>query len=201
MILLSYVRLRAIQPGGGVLGGAGLRRGLTGVEPCCVGAQPSVVEQWAAALCTPSMQQAHMECPGPHTNGDRVPAPRHRGVHQGLVRPRQGARHAAEGTIGPEQHNGRGCCRNYACTRERREREYRGSSWASSNGLVGGLRVSLFPVFHCKQHPYTQRVRYTHSSPVHLYPWVDIPAFAFYSQRLRHTTPHHTTPHHTTPQP
>ena len=31
--------------------------------------EPSVVEQWAAALRTPSIQRAHMERPGPHTLG------------------------------------------------------------------------------------------------------------------------------------
>ena len=55
--------------------------------------------------------------------GDRVRAPRHQGVHPGLVRPRQGARHAAKGPAG--------CCRSYACTRRRRGRGSRGSSWAN----------------------------------------------------------------------
>ena len=31
--------------------------------------EPAVMEQWAAALRTPSMQRAHMECFGPHTLG------------------------------------------------------------------------------------------------------------------------------------
>ena len=31
--------------------------------------EPAVLEQWAAALRTPSMQRAHMECSGPHTPG------------------------------------------------------------------------------------------------------------------------------------
>ena len=31
--------------------------------------QPPVLEQWAAALRTPSMQRAHMKCIGPHTHG------------------------------------------------------------------------------------------------------------------------------------
>ena len=29
--------------------------------------EPAVMVPWAAALRTPSMQRAHMECPGPHT--------------------------------------------------------------------------------------------------------------------------------------
>ena len=29
--------------------------------------EPVVLEQWAAALCTPCMQRAHMECSRPHT--------------------------------------------------------------------------------------------------------------------------------------
>ena len=31
--------------------------------------EPAVLEQWAAALHTPSMQRAHMERSGPHTLG------------------------------------------------------------------------------------------------------------------------------------
>ena len=31
--------------------------------------EPIVQEQWAAAMRTPSMQRAHMECSGPHTLG------------------------------------------------------------------------------------------------------------------------------------
>ena len=31
--------------------------------------EPAILEQWAAALRTPFMQRAHMECSGPHTLG------------------------------------------------------------------------------------------------------------------------------------
>ena len=31
--------------------------------------EPTILEQWAAALRTPSMQRAHMECSGPHMLG------------------------------------------------------------------------------------------------------------------------------------
>ena len=31
--------------------------------------EPAVLEHWAAALRTPSMQRAHMECSGPHALG------------------------------------------------------------------------------------------------------------------------------------
>ena len=31
--------------------------------------EPTILAQWAAALCTPSMQRAHMECSGAHTLG------------------------------------------------------------------------------------------------------------------------------------
>ena len=31
--------------------------------------EPIVLEQWAGALCTPSMQRAHMVCSRPHTLG------------------------------------------------------------------------------------------------------------------------------------
>ena len=31
--------------------------------------EPAVMEQWAAALRTPSIQRAHVECSGPHTLG------------------------------------------------------------------------------------------------------------------------------------
>ena len=33
---------------------------------------PNVMEQWAAALRTPSMQRAHMQCSRPHTLGTEV---------------------------------------------------------------------------------------------------------------------------------
>ena len=33
--------------------------------------EPTLLEQWAAALHTPSMQRAHMECSGPHTLGTK----------------------------------------------------------------------------------------------------------------------------------
>ena len=34
--------------------------------------EPAVLEQWAAALRTPLMQRAHMECAGPHTLGTQL---------------------------------------------------------------------------------------------------------------------------------
>ena len=43
----------------------------------------------------------------PHA-GDIVHTTRDRGVHQSLVRPRQGASHVAESPPGPEQHDGVG---------------------------------------------------------------------------------------------
>ena len=58
--------------------------------------EPVVMEQWAAALRTPSMQRAHMECSGPH---------------QSMVRPHQGASDVAESPPGPEQHDGAGVAR------------------------------------------------------------------------------------------
>ena len=33
--------------------------------------EPTVLEQWAAALQTPSMQLAHLECTGPHSLGTK----------------------------------------------------------------------------------------------------------------------------------
>ena len=33
--------------------------------------EPAVMQQWVAALRTPSMQRAHMECSGPHTLGTK----------------------------------------------------------------------------------------------------------------------------------
>ena len=33
--------------------------------------EPAIMEQWAAALPTPSMHPAHMECSGPHTLGTK----------------------------------------------------------------------------------------------------------------------------------
>ena len=64
--------------------------------------EPAMLEQWVAALRTP---------PGVHRApraGHGVHTPRHRGVHTGLVRSRQGACHVAEGPLGPRQHDGVG---------------------------------------------------------------------------------------------
>ena len=39
---------------------------------------------------------------------------------------------------------------------------------------------SLSPLFRRRKHTHTQRARDTHSPPIYLYPWVDIPTFAFW---------------------
>ena len=67
---------------------------------------PTVLEQWAAALRTPSMQLAHLECTRAPLAGHGVPLPRRGGVHTDLVRPRQGPCYTAEGPPGSGQHYG-----------------------------------------------------------------------------------------------
>ena len=82
----------------------------------------------------------------PHA-GDKVHTQRHRGVHPSLVRPRQGASHAAEGPLGPKQHDGVGrCCRSRAGTNRRKEREYSRNFWDESNRLGGDIQVSPTPL-------------------------------------------------------
>ena len=61
---MSLVRQR-----GPVVGVLGVVLVVAGVVFRSLLPPPAVLEQWAAALCTPSMQRAHMECSGPHTLG------------------------------------------------------------------------------------------------------------------------------------
>ena len=49
----------------------------------------------------------------------------------------------------------------------------------SAAGTAGQSSGQRTPTFRCGKHTRTQRARNTHSPPVFLYPWVDIPAFAF----------------------
>ena len=146
--------------------------------------EPNVLEQWAAALRTPSMLRAHMEC---STRWDRVHTSRNRGVHQSLVRPCQGACHVAESPPGPRQHDGVGV----AGAAPAPAGGERGSTAGNSGMTTVARRVTsrfprlpLFPPITTQLHTYTltltQRARYTHSPPVYLYPWVDIPAIALW---------------------
>ena len=98
----------------------------------------------------------------------------------------QAVRHHTESIDGAARHAGcSGPMRPCATARRRRQ------------GSVGQVRECTGPAM--QQHTYTQCAHNTHSPPVYLYPWVDIPAFCHLviAPSAHHTTPHHTTPHHT----
>ena len=83
--------------------------------------EPAVLEQRAAAMRTPSMQRAHMECSGPHALGTEFI--RHM-IEESI---RVWYAHAkARATLLKarlaQAARWRGCCRSYACTSKRRER-------------------------------------------------------------------------------
>ena len=98
---------------------------------------------------TPSMQQAHMDCSGPHTLGTEFMCHiieeftrvwyAHAKARATLLKAWLGLNSKMGGCCS-------GCCKSYACTSRRRGRESRGSYWANSNGRVGSLQVSLFPL-------------------------------------------------------
>ena len=148
-----------------------------GGESGCVSAQLAV---GAGCSRTVGGYVAHpLHAAGPHT-GDRVHMPCHRGVHHSLVRPHQGACHVVEGPPGPEHHDGVGVV-GVALAPAGGER---GSSTGASRLIAVAWwvtsRFPLFPSFRRYQHSYAQRAHYTHNPPVYLYPWVDIPAIAFW---------------------
>ena len=86
-----------------------------------------MLEQWAAALRTPSMQRAHLECTGLHALGTEFI--RHV-IEESL---RVWYAHAKARAMLLEARLGQaaqwcGLCRSYTCTSKRREKGYSGSS-------------------------------------------------------------------------
>ena len=58
---------------------------------------------------------------------------------------------------------------------------YSGSSWDDDRHQGGDVQVPPTPPISApKPHTYAQRAHNTHSPPVYLYLWVDIPAIAFW---------------------
>ena len=82
----------------------------------------AVMEQWAAALRTPSMQRAHMECFGPHTLGTEFI----RNVIQesiiGWYAHAKARATLLKARLGPSTR-WRWCCRKYARTSRQGERD------------------------------------------------------------------------------
>ena len=80
--------------------------------------EPAVLEQWAAAVRTPSMQWAHMDCSGAHTLGREF-------VRQVIKEAiAKACATIAEGPAGPKQHDGVG---------------FAGTTPAPAGGAVGSL--------------------------------------------------------------
>ena len=167
--------------------------------------EPTVLEQWAAALRTPSMQRAHMECSGPHTLGTEFI----RHVIEESIRVWYA--HAKARAMLLKARLGqaarwRGCCTSYACTSRRREREYSGNFWHDSRRPESDAQVSPTPLFPpLTTHSHTARALHTQPSRLHVpvgrHPGhcLLVTAPSAHHTTLHHTTPHHTTPHHTTP--
>ena len=169
------------------------------------------MEQWAAALRTPSMQRAHMQCSGPHTLGTQFIRNiieesitvwyAHAKTRATLLKVR----------LGPTTR-WRGCCRTYACTSRRREREYSGNFRDNSFRLVGDIQVSPTPPLSADNHTlthgaraiHTVRALYTQPSclpvPVGRHPGhcLLVTAPSAHPITSHHITSHHITSHHIT---
>ena len=125
--------------------------------------EPAVLEQWAAALRTPSMQRAHVECSGPHTMGTEF------------------IRHVIEESIRVWYAHAKACAtllkarlgpgstmawvlQSYACTSRRREREYSGNFWDDNCHHEGDIQVSPTPPLSADDHTLTHGARTTHTA-------------------------------------
>ena len=126
------------------------------------------------------MQRAHLECTGPHALGTEFL----RHVIEESIRvwyAHAKACHAAEGPPGPGQHDGVDICRSYACTNKRSERDCSGSSWSEDGRQGGADQVFPAPPLSARTYTHTHDAHTTHTAPpVYVYPWVDIPAIAFW---------------------
>ena len=165
--------------------------------------EPTVLEQWAAALRTPSMQLAHLECTGPHSLGTEFL----RHVVEDSIRIWYA--HAKARATLLKARLSPGSTMAWAlqelrlhqqAEREGVQRElleYARSPEANSPGLPD----SPSP---CRGlHTYARRAHNTHSParlplPVGRHPGL-LPFGNSAFGTPHHTTPHHTTPHHTTP--
>ena len=101
-----------------------------------------------------------------------VPLPHHRGVYLGLVRPRQGSYHAAEGLPGPGQHNCVGVAGAAPTPASRAGRSAAGVpriSTVARGGSTRSLRLPLSPPR--PTHIHTARARNTQPRPFTCIRW------------------------------
>ena len=125
--------------------------------------EPAVLEQWAAALRTPSMQRAHLECT-PHALGTEFL----RHVIEESIRVWYA--HAKARATLLKAHLGPGSTM-----------ECSGSSWSKDGRQGGTNQVFPTPPLSAKTYTHTHGAHTPHTAPpVYLYPWVDIPAIAFW---------------------
>ena len=122
----------------------------------------------------------------PHA-GHGVPPPRHRGVHTGLVRPRQGACHAAKGPPWPGKHDGVGTAGATPAPTSGARGSAAGASGVRTGARGVPTRLPPLPARTCT---------HTHG-PARL----PVPVGRHPGLCLLVTAPsaHNTTPHHTTP--
>ena len=79
------------------------------------------------------------------------------------------------------QHSTAQHSRSYACTSMRSERGYSGNSWSKDGRQGGDDQVFPAPPPSARIPTLTHGAHTTHTAPpVYLYPWVDIPAIAFW---------------------
>ena len=167
--------------------------------------KPTVLEQWAAALRTPSMQLAPLECKGRHLLGTEFLCHvveesiriwyAHAKARATLLKAR----------LGPAAR-WRGRCRSYARTSKQKGKGCSGSSWNKRGRERRTHQVSLTPPPPAEAYTLTHSAHTTHTAqPVYLYPWVDIPAFCLlvtapsvqHNTTGRNATRHNKTQHNT----
>ena len=142
--------------------------------------EPAVLELWAAALQTPSMQLAHLECTGPHALGTeflRVVVEESISVWYAHAKARATllkARLGPGSTMTLALQKG-------AYTSKLSGRECSGSSWSEDDRQRRAHQVSPAPPSSTEANTHTHGAHTTHTAPpVYLYFWVDIPAVAFW---------------------
>ena len=145
--------------------------------------EPAVLEQWAAALRTPSMQLAHLECTGPHALGTEFL----RHVIEESIRAWYAHAKARatllKARLGPGSTMAWTHTRYRSCayTSKRSGRECSGSSWNKDGRQGRADQVFPTPPLSTEAYTHTHGAHTTHTAPpVYLYPWVDIPAIAFW---------------------
>ena len=115
-----------------------------------------------SSLPDPLHAASPLECSGPHTLGTEFI----RHVIEESIRVRYTHAKARatllKARLGPAQW--RGCCRSYACTSRRREREYSRSSWDDDCHQGDDVQVPPAPPLPADNYTLTHGARTTHTA-------------------------------------